>query len=453
MMQPIVVKSDSLARGIEQAGGALGQVLMQKAQESRQEDKYRKTSSLLDEGLSKLPPNPSAIDIQKMMTNISQQKGVDQQFLNQSFHTLMPLYQERMKSSEGLRYLQQVFPNSQMFGGEQAPIEQAIPQQNQRMMFPSEGLMSSPETMQPQYMQTPSNLEQLPMMQQSQPQQQENLSPSAKYDIESPGLGNVNRSQIDALLISPYESMRRLGESLDKRWTEQYKLNSQENADIRKEYRQQINEYSKPYQEVSKLETNLNKLKEAEKLIDSGKVSIDDQWLRNATVGILEGRESPLGEMIKTPEQQKLWFLLKDSLRTKDIGGSNPSTKEVLLSLSSQPGPYKSQAANKYMIRNMVNQAEIELNKANEISKLRERGGPISFAKFQSEIDKASSTFSEAKQKELQKEMTFFEAKESIRGKKASPGTTWMIDPEGIPRQVPTKDIKRAQDAGGTLLK
>ena len=45
--------------------------------------------------------------------------------------------------------------------------------------------------------------------------------------------------------------------------SQEKKQNSKENSDIRKEYRDQIVKYSEPYQDINKLETGVNKLKEA----------------------------------------------------------------------------------------------------------------------------------------------------------------------------------------------
>lgn len=431
MMQPIVVKDDSLARGIEQAGSAFGSAMMEMAKDRRQQEKYRKSSSALNDVLQSLPENATAIDIQKALATASQNKDVDPNYLNETFKTLMPLYQERIKSNEGMRVLQSIFPNSQMFGEGQSGEQQGIQQQENAPLLQNE------------------------MGQQEGVQQasQKEWNPSVQHTIESPGLGNVSRSQIDALIVSPYSNLQKLGQSLDERWNNQYKANSKENSEIRKEYREQINKYSEPYQDTSKLKTNLNKLKEADKLIDSGKVSVDGNWFRSAVTSILEGHESSFAEMIKTPEQQKLFYLLKDSLKTKDIGGSNPSTKEVIMSLSAMPGQYKGQSANKFIIKNMINQAEADLYKADVISKLRQKTGSISYPKFQTEVDKSVGKFIENKQKEFEKDMVLYEAKDSIKNKPLNAGNVWMVDPEGRARQIPKSEVKQAELAGGTILK
>ena len=285
----------------------------------------------------------------------------------------------------------------------------------------------------------------------------ENAPPSQKYALSTDEYGPISRAQIDGLLIAPNESARKLGESLDKRWTEQYKLDSKENAEIRKEYRNDIRKYSEPYQDVSKLQINVEKLNKAKELIASGKVSVDDNFIRNAVAGILEGHESPIAELVKTPEQQQLWYLLRDSLKPKEIGGSNPSTREVLITMSAQPGPYKGQAANEFIIQNMINQSETELFKANKIRDLRSKNESMPFPKFLEEIDRETTQFMQEQGKTLDELEKYQKARERVKDlpEKISKkkGMIWVMSPDGKPLQIPIVDLKRVLDAGGKEIK
>lgn len=461
MMQPIVVEyGEGLSEGIRSAGNAIGGALMNRAKEN----KRRKTASILGETLESLPPNPTAIDIQKAMLKASQNKEVDQEYLNDMFTNLMPLYKSSLETNENMNALRTLFPNSQMFGGGQQNETQISNQENTGAVYPQkltrEALMEqqgTPPFMLPQQREMagipPTSIQPKETIDQSAlPESEQADTPVTKYNIFHPGLGEINRSQIDALLVQKNQGLARLGQSLDKQWNDEYKANSKENAEIRKEYRQQINDYSKPYQEISKLHVNLNKLKEADKLIDTGKVSMDEQKFRTGIIAALEGHDSLLAEMFKTPEQQKLWFLMKDFLAAKDVGGSNPSTKEVLLSMSSKPGMYKGKEANKYMIKQMIKFAETELHKGEQISKLRQSGKSMPFAKFQGQVEDSANQFLQERQSQLDKDMVISAAKNSIKGRKASPGFVWMADSEGVAREIPQKEIKIAQEAGGTLL-
>jgi hypothetical protein len=260
--------------------------------------------------------------------------------------------------------------------------------------------------------------------------------------------------------MHPNQGIKTLGQSLDQRWNDQYKQGSKEQSEIRKEYRDQIVKYSEPYQDINKIETGVNKLKEAQKLIQSGRVSLDDNWVRNVVSGFLEGHESPLAEVAKTPEQQKLWYLLKDSLKSKEVGGSNPSTKEVLLSKTALPGDMKSQDANEYIIGNMLQNSENELFKAKTIRTERGKAGTPAFIQFQSNVDDKVNKYSQQRQQEYDK--SFAErsakkelvaaAKERIVGMRPEKGMVWVMSPDGDSTKIPVKDLDRAIKAGGVLI-
>jgi hypothetical protein len=177
----------------------------------------------------------------------------------------------------------------------------------------------------------------------------------------------------------------------------QRRENSAEIKAKSKENRTEIKEYSKPYEDITKLQSNFNKLKEAQNLIENNRVSVDENWVRGAVAGILEGEDSPLAEFAKTADQQKLWYLLKDALKPKEIGGSNPSTKEVLLSRSALPSIYNKKEANAYIIQNLLDEAEATLFKADKIKNLRAEKPDESAGNFKKSIEDEASKFLEEK--------------------------------------------------------
>jgi len=471
MPQPIVLQYGSgLARGIEQAGSAFAQGIQQR----KQEEKYRKTATLLDEELERLGPNTTGVDIAKAYSRIAKTDGIDQTYLGQAFSTLVPLYQSTIKDSRQDQRMKKLFPESEMFAGDQN-------QQQDSMVSPisaeqPEGLMSDqqaiPLSPQQQGLSPSFATNQLQAQEQASspqtgiPQMQPNAGippmqatgkqvapkPSDKYSIYHPGLGNISRGKIDFLLTSDDQGEARLGQALDTQWNNEYKQNSAESREINKEHRDEIRKYAEPYQDTSIFDSNLSRLKEAEKLIDSGKVSVDGQWFRTALAGIMEGKETPLAELVKTKEQQKLWYLLRDALKPKEIGGSNPSTKEVLIAMASLPGMYKKEEANKFIIKQMIKQAEIDQYKAKEISRFREENETISSPQFKKLVNESVSNFSKKKEEEFQKDMKIVEAEGYIQGKYLPKGEVWMMNKEGDIGTVPQKDLKRAISAGGTQL-
>lgn len=270
--------------------------------------------------------------------------------------------------------------------------------------------------------------------------------------VEVPGFGRIHPDMINAALRNPREEIRRWGEGAQRALLDQQKSSQKEGVEIRKEWRQDIRKYTEPYKDTIKLQSNVNKLKEAQRLIDTGKVSLNENWFRNAVSAILEDKESSISDLIKTKETQKLWYLLRDSLKPKEIGGSNPSTREVLIAMSSLPGPYKGQLANEYIIQSMINDAEANLYRAKTISSAEKKAGPISPNDFKKEVEESTSTFLEEKQQELHNKFRKREVEELVKTRAPKSGHKWVMDPQGIPREVPIIKLKRALQSGGTLL-
>lgn len=216
-----------------------------------------------------------------------------------------------------------------------------------------------------------------------------------------------------------------------------------ERAQTSKENRQEIREYAKNYEDITSLENNVYKLNEAEKLIHSRKVSLDDNWIRNAATAILEGHESNLADFIKTDEQQQLFYLLREALAPKEIGGSNPSTREVLIAMQSIPSMYKGQKANEYIIDRMKDIANINLKKARLVEEAKHKGFKNP-AEFKSYVENGTKKYADAIRQKKGKEL--------VGERKARPGFVWISDPNGIPREIPENQMEAAEAAGGKRL-
>lgn len=134
-----------------------------------------------------------------------------------------------------------------------------------------------------------------------------------------------------------------------------------------KESRAELRKYAEPYEDTNKLESQVSKLKEARKIVDR----IPESKLRKGMIAYLEGKNAEAAEVFKSPDEQKLFSLLRPFLQTKEIGGSNPSTREVLLAMASQPSVFKGKEANKFIIDNMLKEAEGNVYKSNIIRNLR----------------------------------------------------------------------------------
>lgn len=222
---------------------------------------------------------------------------------------------------------------------------------------------------------------------------------------------------------------------------------------INKEERARIKEYSKPYENLEPLRRNLGKLEQAKKLIQNEKVSFDENVFRGIFNAALEAKgKGEIAELLKTPAQQKLFSLLKDSLKTKEVGGSNPSTREVLIAMSAIPSNLKGKEANLYIIDNMINDAKVSYEKGRVINKLS--GNPnLKYSDFIYQVNQHV----EPLQTQLDNEFDFQEMKNSalsyISGRKPKEGYVFMLNPEtGEPREVLSRDVQAAKAAGGILL-
>ncbi len=222
---------------------------------------------------------------------------------------------------------------------------------------------------------------------------------------------------------------------------------------INKEERERIREYSKPYENLEPLRRNLSKLEQAKKLIQNEKVSFDENVFRGIFNAALEVKgKGEIAELLKTPAQQKLFSLLKDSLKTKEVGGSNPSTREVLIAMSAIPSNLKGKEANLYIIDNMINDAKVSYEKGRIVNKLS--GNPnLKYSDFISQVNQHV----EPLQTQLDNEFDLQEMKNSalsyISGRKPKEGYVFMLNPEtGEPREVLARDVQAAKAAGGILL-
>lgn len=142
----------------------------------------------------------------------------------------------------------------------------------------------------------------------------------------------------------------------------------------RREFRKEINEYAKPYQDISELKKNKDYAEQARDLIYNGDVG--NSFMRKAAIILAEGKTGQwIGENLKklatTADEQKLSALMMKFARPKDIGGSNPSTREVLIALERNPDILNHPDANKFLIDEMLRYSDIDYKKGQLIAGLK----------------------------------------------------------------------------------
>ena len=210
------------------------------------------------------------------------------------------------------------------------------------------------------------------------------------------------------------------------------------------ENRKSIDKYSEGYEDPSKLRTIVNKQKEAKRLIEEG--DIDTGVIHRGLVAILEGKESALAEIAKTPDQQKLLYLMRDSLKTKQEGGSNPSTREVLISMSTIPSYLKGKEANEYIVNRILKDSEKNLAKGELIQGLRKYDNAMDPGQFKDLVENKIKTL------DVENEEPSAPEKKSSAANIDKSKEVIMIDPQGNRRAVPKSQAKEAQEAGYKLV-
>jgi len=167
-------------------------------------------------------------------------------------------------------------------------------------------------------------------------------------------LSKYTDDQLLALSKSPYKQQSDLANNLLKLKIDRDNERLKEDKDYRFEEYKRIQKFAEPYQDRRKFRKQINNLNRAEKLIESGKVSLDENFIRNFFTSIAEDKGAgALAEIFKTDEQKELFSLLREQLQSKEIGGSNPSTREVLIALSTLPNLFIGKQGNLNIIKQL----------------------------------------------------------------------------------------------------
>ncbi len=136
-----------------------------------------------------------------------------------------------------------------------------------------------------------------------------------------------------------------------------------------RENRERLDKYAADYSDVTKLRQNVNDLKEATRIINK----VEPSTVRKFALAILEDNESSVSNLLKTADEQKLFSLLRDSIKAKQEGGSNPSTRELMISLRGIPDIKNKKEANQAIVSRLLHNAETNLGKAELINGIRSK--------------------------------------------------------------------------------
>lgn len=428
MVSPIYINKDfgGLGQGILQAGTALGQALqrsgMREYELGKEEKKLarnRYAGTILQNALEKVNKNPTLENVQNARADVIS-RGVDPNLVNQYFSPYDKLFSEQEKARLQRKYMEDL-----------------------GLLPPEQTNMNEPI----------SPISDVTNFQRNLPPEQR-PSPNELTDtIKGPQGQEFDQSRIDAMIASPYENIRRLGESYQNRLNEIRTSQMKENVEIRKEERGKINKYMEPLRDISKLQQNYNRLQQVNRIIEEEPLSFDDKVWRNISVGLLEDKNKlAMAEILKTPAQQKLYALLRPYFGIKEIGGSNPSTREVLLSMQTLPGGLKSKEVNKYIGQMLLGEAENLLNKAkfaNDISKNKY----VSFNDFQDKLNEKLSPLMEKTTEKLENLRNLQTSLQKVKRMTPTAGYNIMLSPRGEIVETRISDEKKALKDNFIMLK
>lgn len=242
-------------------------------------------------------------------------------------------------------------------------------------------------------------------------------------------------------------------EKIKQRMFENQKQKNKFSQDQRMKDVEDIRKEIQPYVNTEELTKNVKDLQRVVQLIDSGNVSLDDNYMRNFVGSLLGDSKYPvLQELLKTPEQQELFSLTRKSLKPKQEGGSNPSTKEVLLSVSSIPNPYKGRRANRFIAENLLNEAIIQEEKSKAMKRFA-RDKNLSYEEWQAKVDEFVAPMKEELDNKLQRKYKLENAKEQLAGRRPGQGKVFVMSPEGVVGEINRSQLDAALSSGGELLR
>lgn len=263
-----------------------------------------------------------------------------------------------------------------------------------------------------------------------------------------------NQDDILRILGDSDPGIREIGKALDKQLKNEQSNYLQEQAKKREGYRKDIKEHAEPYKNITDLQNKVNRLDQVQQIIDTEPASFNENFWRTTARALLEDMgSSTFATLFKNDAQRKVYSLLRTSFNTKEIGGSNPSTREVLMTMETLPSGFKSKISNEYITKLLKNEAEITLEQAKIISEIRDNDQ--TFSEYQNAIQQRIAPFQEKKQQELARLSEIQVAKAQLKNLHIKKGHSAVLAPDGTIKQIPRKEVARvtSPEAGGVLLK
>ena len=159
-----------------------------------------------------------------------------------------------------------------------------------------------------------------------------------------------------------------------------------------KEDRAELAKFADSFAPLEDLRSQAKSLDRLEQVL----AKYDPNKIQNAFVSALDtGFTDSLRKIFTTEDQDIIESLVIPFVRTKDFGGSNPSTKEVLLKMKQYPSIYNSKAANKVLLGLMKSYVMSNLKKAQAAQILRRLNPDADPRIVKDELDKVIERYQE----------------------------------------------------------
>jgi hypothetical protein len=475
-------KDSGLNQGIQQVGSILGGVLMQQAQERNRQEAFKNINE-------KIKDRP--LDMTLLQEILSQPQGM------QYLQAALPFLEHQLKgqattmAAQAKReanqsffdtaldtVLQQSDPNRGYAGVSfMSPIQEAATLQQSKSSPPTfarstatlspdsnvpsvSGVPSTPPTVdsnrvgpreQTIYQQGGQSSMSLNPPQEVVPMTQG--QPSNRPMSQQEKIDSLTPQQRQQLALNLARSDDPSHREFAKILNDQAKEERNEDREIRKENRAEIAKYSEPFKDISKLKTSVNKLEKAKELITKGKVSLDENQIRslaNAALGDIGFDQ--VERYFKTENEKLLFALMREFIQTKEIGGSNPSTREMLVTLSTLPSGMTDKTTNLTLINGLLEEANSKLAKAEDIQDMRKSGRQYSFGEFQERAEAAAERRVKELRPNFEKEEKIARYQQQLKGEKPRKGFIWVATPDGEIAQVPAKNRAIVERDGGFIL-
>jgi len=135
-----------------------------------------------------------------------------------------------------------------------------------------------------------------------------------------------------------------------------------------KEDRAELAKYVDSFAPINELRDQAKNLSRLEQVL----AKYDPNVIQKTLIASLDtGFTESLRKILTTEDQDIIESLIIPFVRTKDFGGSNPSTKEVLLKMKQYPSIYNSKSANKILLGAMKSYVMANLKKAEGAQAIR----------------------------------------------------------------------------------